>query len=86
MTIHETTRTTTTTTTTTTTRTTPPTTTRRDETEARLGRRSDVETVRREKIHVRRKGREVGKYCVFRNFADTSGTTSVLISDLSIEI
>ena len=44
-----------------------------------------METVRREKIHVRRKGREVGKYCVFRIFEDTADTTYVMICDLSIK-
>ena len=58
----------------------------RDEKEVRLGRSSDMETVRREKIHVRRKGREVGKYCVFRIFEDTADTTYVMICDLSIKI
>ena len=62
----------------------------RDEKAPHLGRSSDMQTVRREKIHVRSTGREVGKYCVFRGFVapdgrkagsceDTSGNTYVMI-------
>ena len=54
--------------------------------EAEPGRNSDVEKVRREKMQVREKGREVAKHCVFPVFCGSGGSKSRLAKAAGAEV